>query len=359
MFDADLVWNPYCDNGKYLAIKPDGTPYHIAFTCFGPVNYWMTEMIEPFKELCRRSGASYVLDDPGVDVANQIAFIENQIPQDPDWLMVMPLNEQLVVPACEKAAAAGIPYFAVDLAVNSDTVTSYIYHDFDSDKTPGTDLLGEYLVGEAEKNNRKINVFEIWGDRSTDRAHSASEGMHKIIDQHELVEITQLSPDTMWSDELTAQFVMDAFTAHPELNSCFLLGGGGLGALEGLETIGRIKPYGDPEFVWVVDCNGASDISIGIEEGERAALITHGSRDLTDILMKQAFLFNVIGSPVVQYQIVPMLLVTQENYKTAKEYGGPAAYHLVEGFEVWPVLNSENIGVPTPTLQMRMDLQGY
>jgi len=271
----------------------------------------------------------------------------------PDAILMQAINEALLAPVTDKAAAAGIPTFAFDFD-NFSTHTVCTVSDYF--KGPyGSNLLGEEFVRIAQRDNKHINVFEIWGDKAVQSSHDRHDGFHAVVDKYpELITVTE-SGDKGWNSvELASNFVIDAFTAHPELNGTYQHGGGNAGSVQGLRAIGRLLPKGDPNHVYI--CTNDSDVSgqLAMDEGDVDAFTNHGGWHITDVLPKVAFTSVVLGKTVPRYVNLPLMLITQENVDTTYFFGALAAYpRMPQDPNLWPVLDYSPIGIETPTAAMK------
>jgi len=111
----------------------------------------------------------YARDDPDLQSADLLSMIDDRV----NALLVNPVSDA-VVPAIEKAAAAGIPVFTIDRSAPSDTIICHIA----SDNLSGGRMAGEYL---AEKLNRRGNVVELEGTPGSSAAHYRGAGFNQIM----------------------------------------------------------------------------------------------------------------------------------------------------------------------------------
>ena len=366
LVDPELEINPY----EGLAIKPDGTPYKFAIAhaySGAEVTHVWQKMITSLTE---RAGAKTTLNVADWDLDAQVGFIEDQIAiGQTDALFIFAVTEDGLVTATEKCVTAGIPVFAYDIDVPNPEITTYVHHDFDGDtgQPYGTNVVADYFINAAQETGQHINLFEVWGSKSMATSHERHRGLHAVLDQHpDLITVIE-SADSDWRNEITANLVIDAFTAHPELNAAYHHGGGGTGVIEGLRSIGRLLEVGNPDRVLI--CNNDLDTA-GVEAMDAQqmdACGTHGAWDFSDIIVKCCFWNVILGESVPARIDLPMFLVTRENIDSFSVYGVPAAFSRLPGgeFDIWPVPDtSEDIlgldfGIETPTLADRMELVGY
>ena len=366
IIDPELPINPY----EGLAIKPDGTPYKFAIAhAYSGCDVTRTweRMITSLTE---RAGAETTLHVADWDLDGQIGFIEDQITIGQiDALFIFAVTEDALVPSVDKLVAGGISVFAYDIDIPNPKITTFVHHDFDGDtgQPYGTNVVADYFVGAARDTGKHIYLFEVWGSKAMATSHERNRGLHAVLDQYPDLVTVMESADSDWRNEITADLVIDAFTAHPELNACYHHGGGGTGAIEGLRSVGRLLPVGNPDRVLI--CNNDLDTA-GVEamDAEQMdACGTHGAWDFSDTLVKCCFWNVILGEPVPARIHLPMFLVTRENIDSFAMYGVPAAYPRLPGgqFDIWPVADTSedflglDYGLETPTMADRMELLGY
>ena len=313
----------------------------------------MAKYVNNMHSLIDRAGGEWFTFDPAYDAQKQIAWVEDVIAvRKPDAILMQPINEALLAPSVDKAAAAGIPTFSWDFDTFSDYTVSTIWDHFRGDF--GSNLLGEYFIELAEKNNQQINVFEIWGDMSVDSSHARHEGFHSAVDGHPLITVME-SGDLGWTSvELASSYVMDAFTAHPELNGTYQHGGGNAGSIEGLRAIDRLLPLGDPNHVYISTNDSDTSGVIEMDKGFVDAFANHGGWHISDVTPKIAFTYVVLGQPVPRFVNLPIFVVTPETLNDVYFFGALAAYpRMPEDPDLWPVLDYSPIGIETPTSDMK------
>jgi len=340
--------------GEDLAVKPDGTPYVIAttyiFVTVDPMANWVGNM----HSLIKRAGADNIDFDPNGDPQKQIAFVEDLIAvRKPDALIMQPINEALLSPVTDKAAAAGIANYAFDFDNYSENTICTVWDYFTGDF--GSNLLGEYFIELAEKNNEHIYVFEVWGDMAVDSSHQRHEGFHRVVDTRPDLITVMESGDGGWNSvEIASSYIMDAFTAHPELNGTFQHGGGNAGSIEGLRAIDRLLPIGDPDHVYISTNDADTSGVIEMDNGYVDAFAQHGGWFLSDALVQVVLTNLVLGQSVPRYINLPMFVVTPDNIDTTYFCGANPAYpRQSKDYDEWPILDWSGIGIECPTSDMK------
>jgi len=357
LVDSSLVLNPY-EGG--LATKPDGTPLRVRHsTHILPVDYCMNHdgLMKSFVE---RAGGTYSSFDANLVVDAQIADLDNIIAQkSADVLILHPVEEYSSVPAVERVVAAGIPVFTWDATSPTEAVTSFAHHKFDG--PAGTNVVAEYLVELAEKENKQINLLEIWAIPDSVHIQSRHVALHEVIDGHPLINVVAETAGTGGSSETTAAYVEDAVGAHPEINAIFGDGGGQDAAVDGLRAAGRLFKVGDPNHIILIGNDTDARTIQAVVDGYWDAFGTHQPWDLADLPVKLLLTSVILGESVPQEVVVPMEAVTSENIETIKVFGATPCYVWMPAgnWDLWPVLDTSEIGLEAPTVEMRKDLKGY
>ena len=358
--DPNILMNPF---GEDFAIKPDGTPYRVADNTIFLYCDWNFQGCAYMDSMIRRAGAIPTLFDPGGSLDRQIAMVEDMTAtRSADAMLIQPVEEYGIVPCLDAAAEAGIAVFVVTTGAYSDNVISYSRHDYAGDYIPGQgcDIVGQWYVDYVERTGESVHVYELWGTRLAESSRFRHDGFHKGIANHPLITVTE-SPDTAWSTEVMGTFVMDAMTADPTINATFQHGGGTVGIIEAIRTLGRMYPTGHPDHVIIATNEDDTEIVDAMDEGYIDTFCTNSPMCQHAIGVCNMFNYLVLGQSVPKENWMPMQLITLENTQTQREFGLPASWsRLPKGaWDLWPVADVTEYGLEFPTLAKRMELMGY
>lgn len=94
------------------------------------------------RETAERFGIELLVRDANLDLAKQMAEIEDFLAEEVDALVVCPVNSVAIGPAIREAQRKGVPVFTADIAVQDGEVVSHIA----SDNFSGGRKAGEYLA---------------------------------------------------------------------------------------------------------------------------------------------------------------------------------------------------------------------
>jgi len=360
-----LKWNPFED----LLVKPDGTPFRVAYTCATKEVEPMAQAVYMLEDYLPRfglgpKGGNWTTFCPRFDLEAQISWFEDMCTTfKPDWIMCHSVSAELLAPAAEKAVYEyGIPIFTLDCGIESGAITSFIAHKFEG--PGGTDILGEWLIEALEDRgygpDNPCVVGELWGMREMLTAQLRNKGFHKAVDREPWITVIE-SPDTNWAEEQTATITMDMITAHPEIAAIWHHGCGAAGIVPGLEAIGRLFPIEDPDHIVIASNDVEIALWDAVIDGRADAVSTHGGVEPTDICFQVAVYHVVLGQPVEGFYQCPYIMVTRDNIDTVQIGGIPPAPGWPRGrYDVWiPMDPMEPYGFPQPSLELRMQYMGY
>lgn len=345
---SDYVINPW----EGLAVKPDGTPYRIASTFIFMGIDVLVNWDGYLRSLVERAGGEFSNYDAEFKVENQIAWMEDIASlKTADAVILHPAQETMVIPAAELCVNAGIPVTVWDTLVPSNKMSGNVYHDFDGPE--GCVLMGEWIVDYAERTGEQINIYDPWSSHAVQHCVDRQVGFKRAVEDHPLITMLEAG-DTGASNDVCADWVMDAFTTHPELNALFFDGGGSEGGIEGLRAIDRLKPMGDPDHVILMINDMNRNTLKAMDDGYLDLLTSHSHMHMIDVPVKLIFTKLILGQPVPWNVPLPMVMVTTDNWTELMLWGMTPVWPWLpeEQWDLWPVLDTSEIGLETPTKDM-------
>ncbi|MFC1956885.1 sugar ABC transporter substrate-binding protein [Chloroflexota bacterium] len=359
--DPNLPLNPY----DGLAVKPDGSPFN-----FGSSELTMSDEIHInisgyMRSSIERASGTFFLQDAKFRVDEQVAFCEHIIATKRfDGLIIQAGDEDMLVPVCEKLEAAGITVVDWDTQLNSDKVTHVCYHDFLG--PAGTRMMAAPLIEYAQeykaRTGEPLSVLEMWAIRDLQLLIDRHTALHDEVDKYPDLFIFYETPDNLVSEDTAAAHVRDAFTVHPEIMAIWDDGGGGGGPAAALRSLDRLFPVGDPNHVYLGMHDNSPQAYEGMQGGWVDNMTTHPLPDYGDYPPKAMLLAAVCKyTPLPKRLVLPTTLLTADNYETKYQHGVIATYQLLPPtqWDIWPVLDTTALGVPTPTLDLRKEYAGY
>ena len=249
---------------------------------------------------------------------DQVAIIEDFVARKCDVIAISPIEVEVVIPAIQKANAAGIPVIIVNLLepIAGVEVASYIGFDNaiaarisgfalldyfggpgvlgagrEVDIEPGTYLdlawwedLYETITPE-EKAAIKAKVAIIEGVAGGFFSQARLNGFHSIVDEFPGVEIVGAPCAADWNREKGIGCAEDFLTANPDLDGIWAASNEmGLGAMLASEAAGRLELAGEgpvvgDEKVAIFTNDVTPESADRVAEGKMVAETTHGFPD--------------------------------------------------------------------------------
>lgn len=153
--------------------------------------------------------------------------------------------------------------------------------------------------------------------------------------------------------------VEDAFSANPEIGGFYGHWGDASAFVSGLKAVDRYYPVGDPRHVAVI-CQDVDIVAIEqLRDGYFDAVGSGEPYHLIDPLIKVALHQVILGQDVADEIWVPLTLITKENVDTVRMFGATVVFTDMPKTAPIPVLDTTEIGISTPTVEMRKELMGY
>lgn len=253
-----------------------------------------------------RDGAQRAADAAGVkltivdaqdDSAKMIAGIEDLITKKVNALIINPTDSDAVVPAIQKANAAGIPVFTVDRGANGGTVVSHIA----SDNVAGGRMAAEFLCNAI---GGKGKVVELQGIAGTSAARDRGQGFNEYMSSScQGVEIVAQQTADFNRDRGLRVFE-NILQAQPEINGVFAHNDEMiLGAIQAAEAAGR-------SGIVFVGFDAIDDATKAVQEGKLAATVAQ-QPDLMGQIAVETVVKHLKGDKVDASIPVPLNLVTK------------------------------------------------
>ncbi len=253
-----------------------------------------------------RDGAQRAADAAGVkltiidaqdDSAKMIAGIEDLITKKVNALIINPTDSDAVVPAIQKANAAGIPVFTVDRGANGGTVVSHIA----SDNVAGGRMAAEFLCNAL---GGKGKVVELQGIAGTSAARDRGQGFNDYMASScQGVEIVAQQTADFNRDRGLRVFE-NILQAQPEINGVFAHNDEMiLGAIQAADAAGR-------SGIIFVGFDAIDDATKAVQEGKLAATVAQ-QPDLMGQIAVETVVKHLKGDQVATSIPVPLSLVTK------------------------------------------------
>jgi ABC-type sugar transport system substrate-binding protein len=138
----------------------------------------------------------------------QVSIVENLISQKVDFIFLDAADPKALVPAVEKAAAAGVPVVNVDNMVDSNKVLTYV----GTDNEKAAEQAAQWLV---TKLNGKGNIALLTGEAGTPNEVLRTTGYKKILAQNPGIKIVA-ELNSHWSSDGGLTAMENVLQANPQ-----------------------------------------------------------------------------------------------------------------------------------------------
>lgn len=195
-----------------------------------------------------------------VDLAQQVALIDQMIASGVDAIVVAPADSKAVVPALARAAAAGIVVVNIDNQLDGDILAEYELQIpyVGPDNFAGAEEVGKYLAATMEE-GQSVAILE--GVPTTNNSQRRTAGFLKAMNDAGIDVVAQQS--AQWDQTLAVTVTSGILVQHPELDAILAANDNmALGAIAAITQSGR----GDG--IKVVGFDNISAVQDLIKEGK-------------------------------------------------------------------------------------------
>ncbi|WP_066686362.1 sugar ABC transporter substrate-binding protein [Christensenella intestinihominis] len=182
------------------------------------------------------SGNTFELVTAGdqTNVANQVKQIEDLIAKKVDALIVSPMDANAVIPALEKAKAAGIPVVLVDQTIEDGHEDLYVTY-IGTDNTNAGKEAGKKV---AEWLGNKGNVLIVRGANGSSAGDQRVDGFKQGLEGTDIVVAGEQAGD--WKNDKAMQVTENMLQANSDVQAIFTASDGMLdGILQALQNAGK------------------------------------------------------------------------------------------------------------------------
>lgn len=236
-----------------------------------------------------------------VDLAQQVALIDQMIASGVDAIVVAPADSKAVVPALARAAAAGIVVVNIDNQLDGDILAEYeLQIPFvGPDNFAGAEKVGNYLAATMQA-DQSVAILE--GVPTTYNSQRRTAGFLKAMNDAGINVVAQQS--AQWDQTLAVTVTSGILVQHPELDAILAANDNmALGAVAAITQSGR----GDA--IEVVGFDNISAVQDLIKEGRILATADQHA-DLLAVYGVEFALEALSGGATQANRTTPVDLVT-------------------------------------------------
>lgn len=172
-----------------------------------------------------------------VDLAQQVALIDQMIASGVDAIVVAPADSKAVVPALARAAAAGIVVVNIDNQLDGGILAEYELHIpfVGPDNFAGAEKVGNYLAATMEA-GQSVAILE--GVPTTNNSQRRTAGFLKAMNDAGINVVAQQS--AQWDQTVAVTVTSGILVQHPELDAILAANDNmALGAVAAITQSGR------------------------------------------------------------------------------------------------------------------------
>ena len=152
----------------------------------------------------------------GINVDEQVNFIENAITAGVDGLAISNVNAEALNPMINKAIAAGIPTVTFNSEAPGSKRLAFYGQDLKKSGYVQSKILAEYMKGKGK-------VIIVSGDTSASWSQDREAGVRKGLAEFPDIEVVQVV-STGWEDQQMYAAIENALLANPDLKGIASLG---------------------------------------------------------------------------------------------------------------------------------------
>jgi ribose transport system substrate-binding protein len=267
-----------------------------------------------FSKLATEAGMKVTNLSSNYDAAVQSQQMDDAIAQKVDFIVLVYVNDQAIIPALTRAKAAGIPVMLIVTPLKKEyenLFTSYV----------GTDhyelgrLAGEEMVkGLKAEGKTKAQVVAVTGAAQQLNVQSRMAAFKDVLAKNPGFELVA-SEDGRWntamSEKITGELLV-RFNARGGVDGVFAMADNqATGAINAIESAGLKAGVADKGIV-VVGSNCMKDGVVHIKSGQQYATATQIPTEEAAVAAKKlAGYFN--GEKLQKYEMVPVFGITKDN----------------------------------------------
>lgn len=270
----------------------------IIYVTFGMQYEFITGLVSTVQEKLKAAGAAVTIVDGKSDPNLQTTQIQDALAQQPDALIVDPVDPSLMIAGIQKANQQKVPVFINESLPDGVDYQGFVGYDNVAAGTLGADALGKLVNG-------KGTVLQLQGGVASKQAQERKKGFDTEM-AAKFPGVMVKSLKTEWTADNANSMTLDAFTADSNIvgiwshNDEMLRGSG-----QALVKLGKTATAGSAGHVVVVGHDGTPLALQRIRQGSQDASVVYdaikmGNITATDIVAyfgKKSFPKDTIIKP--------------------------------------------------------------
>jgi ribose transport system substrate-binding protein len=177
------------------ASQPDAAELLFAYSQAELVNAWRVTNQKDMENQAEEFGVKLVSIDANQDPSKQLADVENMLAQNPDCLIVSPLESKASAPVVELANKAKVPLVIIDRTIDVEPGTGMYKTEITQSHVLSGKLLAEKTVEllTAKYGEPKGNVVHVQGLAGASPVIDANNGWDEVMAQYPNIQVVATS----------------------------------------------------------------------------------------------------------------------------------------------------------------------
>jgi ribose transport system substrate-binding protein len=255
----------------------------ITFVTFGMQYEFIVGLVTTVKDRLEKAGAVVTIVDGKSDPNLQTTQLQDALAQQPDAVLVDPVDPALMTAGIQKANQQGVPVFIVESLPDNANYTSFVGYDNVAAGALGAKTLAQ-AVGDSG------TVLQLQGGEASKQAQQRKQGFDTEMAKHPKITVKNLK--TEWTAENANSMTLDAFTADPNIVGIWSHNDEMIrGAVEALKQRGKTATVGNPGHIAIVGHDGTPLALKRIQQGVQDASVVYDAIKMGNVTADNAEAF--------------------------------------------------------------------
>jgi ribose transport system substrate-binding protein len=275
----------------------------ITYVTFGMQYEFIVGLVSTVQEGLEAAGATVTILDGKSDPNLQTTLIQDALVQQPDAIIVDPVDPSLMIAGIQKANQQKVPVFITESLIEGVEYEAFVGYDNVAAGKLGADTLGALVNGTG-------TVLQLQGGEASKQAGERKKGFDAEM-AAKYPGVTVKSLKTEWTAENANSMTLDAFTSSPDMLR---------GSNEALKQLGKDASAGSAGHIAIVGHDGTPLALQRIRAGSQDASVVYDA-----IKMGQITVENIIayfgGKTFDKDTIIEPFIVDKANVEDASMWG--------------------------------------
>jgi len=247
----------------------------ISYISFGQQYEFIVGLTTTLEDRLEEAGAEVTTLDGKSDPNLQTTQVQDALAQQPDALIIDPVDPSLMTAAIQRANQQGVPVFIVESLPEGVEYTSFVGYDNVAAGALGAETLAEAIGDEG-------TVIQLQGGEASKQARERKEGFDTEMKNHPNITVRDLK--TEWTAENANSMTLDAFTADPNIVGIWSHNDEMIrGSVEALRQLGKTAPAGEDGHIVIVGHDGTPLALQRIRDGVQDATVVYDAIEMGNI----------------------------------------------------------------------------